>query len=113
MPAALRALDVVVHASTQPEPFGMSIAEAMSCGRPTIVAMAGGAAEIIHDTIDAVAYPPGDHVALASALASLVGDPAARARLGEEARHAATRAFDGRRLGPELVRVYESVLAAD
>ena len=28
-----RALDVVVHASTQPEPFGLTIVEAMSCGR--------------------------------------------------------------------------------
>ncbi|HUR53224.1 MAG TPA: glycosyltransferase, partial [Gemmataceae bacterium] len=27
-----RALDVVVHASTQPEPFGLTITEAMACG---------------------------------------------------------------------------------
>ena len=31
--AAMRALDVVVHASTQPEPFGLVIAEAMAGGR--------------------------------------------------------------------------------
>ena len=29
----MRALDVVVHASTMPEPFGLVIAEAMACGR--------------------------------------------------------------------------------
>src|SRR3984885_7689934 len=31
--AAIRALDVLVHASTQPEPFGRVIAEGMACGR--------------------------------------------------------------------------------
>ncbi len=33
---ALRALDIAVHASTQPEPFGLAIAEAMACGRAVI-----------------------------------------------------------------------------
>src|SRR5207253_2042316 len=34
--ALYRALDVVVHASTQPEPFGLTVIEAMGCGRPVI-----------------------------------------------------------------------------
>src|SRR5207248_1694340 len=33
VPGALRALDIVVHASIEPEPFGLVIAEAMACGR--------------------------------------------------------------------------------
>src|SRR5205085_8086358 len=41
-----RALDVVVHASTRPEPFGLTVVEAMACGRPVIVSRAGGAAEL-------------------------------------------------------------------
>ena len=43
----MRALDVVVHATTRPEPFGLAIAEAMACGRAVIMSAAGGAAEII------------------------------------------------------------------
>ncbi|MGE5813184.1 MAG: glycosyltransferase family 4 protein [Acidobacteriota bacterium] len=108
MPAALRSLDIVVHASTQPEPFGMSIAEAMACGRPIVVAMAGGAAELVRHGVDAIEYPPGDDAALARAIAALVEDAECRNRLGEEARRTATRAFDARRLGPELRRVYET-----
>src|SRR5262249_61166040 len=47
-PAAVyRALDVVVHASTQPEPFGLTIAEALACARPVVVARAGGAADLV------------------------------------------------------------------
>ena len=38
-------LDVVVHASREPEPFGLVIAEAMACGRAVITTANGGAAE--------------------------------------------------------------------
>ncbi len=37
-----RSLDVVVHASTRPEPFGLTIVEAMACGRSVVVSAAGG-----------------------------------------------------------------------
>ena len=57
---AMRALDIVVHASTEPEPFGLVIAEAMACGRAVIVSDAGGAREIFTPGIDALAHPPGD-----------------------------------------------------
>ncbi len=109
VPAAWRAIDIAVHASTQPEPFGMAIAEAMSCGRPTVVACAGGAAEIIRDGTDAVAYAPGDESGLALALSGLLTDAAARSRLGAAARRTAERLFDERRLGPELATVYRGI----
>lgn len=112
MPSAMRSLDVVVHASTQPEPFGMTIAEAMCCGRAPVVAQAGGAAEIVRDGIDAACYPPGDHAALARVLSGLIADGERRARLGAEARRSAVAAFDARRLGPQLRAVYESALPA-
>ncbi len=45
--SAIRALDIVVHASTRPEPFGRVIVEAMACAKPVITTAAGGAAELI------------------------------------------------------------------
>jgi glycosyltransferase involved in cell wall biosynthesis len=47
------ALDVVAHASTKPEPFGRTIAEAMACGRAVIAMEAGGTAELFVHKIDA------------------------------------------------------------
>ena len=44
---AMRALDIIVHASTAPEPFGLAIAEAMACGKAVITTGFGGAAELI------------------------------------------------------------------
>jgi glycosyltransferase involved in cell wall biosynthesis len=105
-----RALDVVVHASTLPEPFGLTIAEAMACGRPVVVSRAGGAAELFADGRDAVGVEPGDAAGLADAVRRLAADPDLRRRLGENARRTAVDRFDAARLGPELMAVYEEVL---
>jgi glycosyltransferase involved in cell wall biosynthesis len=110
--AAMRALDVVVHASTAPEPFGMVIAEAMACGRAVIASLAGGAAEIVHDEVDALGHPPGDAHVLAGVIARLVDDEALRARLGRAARAAAERRFDRARLAAELAPLYRTLTRA-
>jgi glycosyltransferase involved in cell wall biosynthesis len=103
---AYRALDIVVHASTQPEPFGRTIVEAMSCGRAVIASNAGGAAEIITDGVDALATPMGDPAALADAMLRLTGDAELRVRLGLSGRATAIGRFSRERVGPECMRVY-------
>jgi len=107
--AALRALDVVVHASTSPEPFGLVIAEAMACGRAIVVSHAGGAAELVTGGVDALAHEPGDAEGLAAAIRELATDPARRAALGRAARRTAEARFDRARLAGELIKIYESV----
>ncbi|HYH78961.1 MAG TPA: glycosyltransferase family 4 protein [Longimicrobium sp.] len=106
---AMRALDVVVHASTRPEPFGLVIAEAMACGRAVIATAAGGAAEIVDDGVDALAVPPDDPEALAAAIRRLVEDAALRARLAAAGRAKAGRRFDRARLAAEVAPVYRAL----
>lgn len=108
---ALRALDIVVHASTDPEPFGLVIAEAMACGRPVVVADAGGAREIVEPGVDALTHTPGDAASLAARIRELAEDPRRRAGLGQAAREAALARFDRSRLAHDLIPVYERVLA--
>jgi glycosyltransferase involved in cell wall biosynthesis len=107
VPAALRALDIVVHASTEPEPFGLVIAEAMACGRPLVVSKAGGAAEIAQQ--GAVFHQPGDADDLANCLSQLASSPALRIGLGTAGREAAIRLFSRQRLASALVPIYESL----
>ncbi len=109
--AAMRALDIVVHASTSPEPFGLVIAEAMACGKAVVVADAGGASELFRDGEDAISSVPGDHRALALALARLAADPALRMRLGAEGRRTAEAKFNRDRLGPAISSFYQSILS--
>jgi glycosyltransferase involved in cell wall biosynthesis len=104
-----RSLDIVVHASTRPEPFGLTIAEAMSCARPVIASKAGGASELFTDGIDALGVPPGDVDQLAAAIIRLIRDPARRSRMAMEARQTALLRFDRRRLGPALLALYREL----
>jgi glycosyltransferase involved in cell wall biosynthesis len=101
-----RALDVVVHASTRPEPFGLTIIEAMACAKPVVVARAGGAAELFVHGHDAVGVAPNDVRALASAVGWLADDPDSRRRIAENARRTAAARFSCRRLGPQVFALY-------
>jgi glycosyltransferase involved in cell wall biosynthesis len=107
IPSALRALDIVVHASVEPEPFGLVIAEAMACGRAVIVSRSGGAAEIAGNT--AVFHSPGDARELADRLDELANDPALRASLAHAGREHAMRLFSRQRLTDTLLPIYESL----
>lgn len=106
-----RALDVVVHASTRPEPFGRTIAEGMACGRAVIATRDAGAAELVHAGLDAELYPAGDEEALSRAMIRLAGDAGIRGRMGEAARATALSRFSRRRLGNELVALYARAAA--
>ncbi len=107
VPSALRALDIVVHASIEAEPFGLVIAEAMACGRPVVVSAAGGAAEIAEQ--GALFHRPGNAAELAARVSELVADPVLRAELGAAGRDAAMRLFAPARLASDLIPIYESL----
>lgn len=109
-PAVYRALDVMIHASTLPEPFGLTVAEAMACGRAVVVSAAGGAAELFTDGADALGVAPGDVAGIASAVRRLAEDAELRVRLGASARATAGARFDALRYGPQLLSVYREVL---
>jgi len=102
--SAMRALDIIVHASTQPEPFGLVIAEGMACGRSVIASHAGGVAEIVANGM--MVHSPGDDTTLAEQIKRLVEDAHLRARLGDVGRATAERQFDRTRLAAELIPIY-------
>jgi glycosyltransferase involved in cell wall biosynthesis len=106
-PSVYRSLDIVVHASTLPEPFGLTIAEAMACARPVIVSAAGGAAELFTDGMDALGYQPGNAAELASAVRRLAEQETLRVRLAESARRTAEVRFDPHQYGIKLLAVYQ------
>ena len=105
--AAMRALDIVVHASTEPEPFGRVIVEAMACGRPVISSGVGGAGEILMMGDFALAFKLNDAASLSNAIARLASDAKLRALLGRNGLNTARERFGRERLARELPPVYE------
>jgi glycosyltransferase involved in cell wall biosynthesis len=78
--------DAVVIPSVRPEPFGMTLIEAMALGRPVIATNAGGPAEIIENGSSGILVAPGSAAAIADAVEALALDPARAQRIGELAR---------------------------
>jgi glycosyltransferase involved in cell wall biosynthesis len=81
----LSRIDVLVHASVTPEPFGQVILEGMAAGVPVIAARAGGPAEILRHDMTGVLYRCADLGGLADAMLRM-RDPALRNRLSAAAR---------------------------
>jgi glycosyltransferase involved in cell wall biosynthesis len=111
--AVYRELDIVVHASERPEPFGRTIVEAMACGRAVVVARAGGAVELFSEGRDALGYEPGQPGDLARAVLELTTDDELRRRIGTAARVSAVERFNRRRLGPELLGLYRELVPSE
>jgi glycosyltransferase involved in cell wall biosynthesis len=104
LPSLLRAIDVVVVPSQWPEPFGLSLLEAMSAGCAVIAANHGAAPELVEDRLSGLLVSPHDVQALARALRSLLLDPELRQSLGARARERAS-AFSERSFVSEIQRV--------
>ncbi len=92
--AAMAALDCLVHASVEPEPFGMVLVEAMSLGLPVVAAGAGGVPEIVEDKLTGLLVPPGDFRALATALEWMISHPRERKEMGMRGKRRVSERFD-------------------
>ena len=112
-PAALRSLDVVVHASTSPEPFGLVIAEAMAAGRAVLVSDAGGVAEFVSPEHNALTYQSGNPAAMAAGIARLLESPALRSTLGTSAHESARQQFHPDRVCQQILDVYAPFAQAE
>ena len=86
-------LDVVVSASTSPEPLGTVVIEAMAMGRPLIGPRHGGAAEMMEHLKTGLLFTPNDALALACEIERLFIDPALALQLGHDARVHALNTF--------------------
>ncbi len=106
---AMRALDVVVHASVRPEPFGRVIIEGMATGRAVIARANGGAAELFNDGSEAIACFTDDPAELSSALERVAGDARLRRTLGERGRARVQRTFSRQRMASAIAERYEEM----
>ncbi|MEX5719284.1 glycosyltransferase [Geodermatophilus maliterrae] len=109
VPAELQAMDVLVHASLIPEPFGQVVTEGMAAGLAVLAADAGGPSEILEHGVTGLLHPPGDVDLLAEHIQLVARDPRLRASMGAEARRA-SRAYDVGLIAAHLHRVYADVL---
>ncbi len=80
----MKKMDVVVHTSIEPEPFGLVLIEAMALGRPVIATNQGGPTEIVVHHKNGILVSPSDAKSLVEALLNVFSDEESRFRMGRE-----------------------------
>ena len=113
VPDMLELLDVVVHASIAPEPFGRVITEAMAMRRPVIATLAGGPTEIIEDGRTGFLVPPGDAEALADRIITLLTNPSLAQQIADAGYRDARERFAADVHAQRVQRIYEAVLRTE
>ena len=109
VPACLRAADIVVVPSRR-EAGGISCLEAMAAGKAVVASRVGGLSAAVRDGESGLLVEVGAEAETASAFAGavrrLLGDPALRRRLGEEARRDVSARFGRERYLERLEALY-------
>jgi glycosyltransferase involved in cell wall biosynthesis len=90
----------------------MKLFEYMASGKAVIASGVGQLAEVIQDGSNGLLVPPGDVAAMAAALAKLIGDPALRSRLSQQAREDAVQKHSWETFISRLECLFAAVMAA-
>lgn len=104
---AIAGLDILLHPS-RAEGLGTVVIDAMALRVPPVAFAVGGLPELIEDGVNGRLIKPGDISGFARAAASLIRDPALRARLADAAARRA-REFTDDLMTERTIAVYDDV----
>ena len=105
----MNALDVVVHTSVRPEPFGRVILEGMLLGKVVVATAAGGVPELIEDGQTGFLTTPGNPEELAERLLPLLQNADLRQQVGRRAQEWARERFSLQRHVAAMSAIYEEL----
>jgi glycosyltransferase involved in cell wall biosynthesis len=106
-----QACDIVVHASIEPEPFGLVIVEAMSAGAAVIASVLGAAPEIVTHGETGLIADPRSNEELTGALTTLLREPELRKRLAAAGKRLAREKYSPERFAQTMDAVYQEILS--
>lgn len=106
----MAAMQFVLHASIEPEPYGMVLLEAMALRKAVVASRAGGPVELVEEGVTGLTFPPGDAPALAQQIRTLLDDPPLAARMGEAGRARLEREFSLDRYVADVQEAYAAIL---
>lgn len=102
----------VVHASIEPEPFGMVLIEAMANARPVIASILGAAPEIVEEGADGYLVDPTDIASMADRISRLLGDLDLATRMGMRGHEKVRTQYDPRAAAGRFQRLYAEIAAS-
>jgi phosphatidylinositol alpha-mannosyltransferase len=108
---ALASVDVFVAPNTGGESFGIVLLEALAAGAPIVASRLDAFAQVLRDGALGELVDVGNPVSLAAGCAALLRSPERRDALREAGRVAVAR-YDWSVVSGEILRVYETAIAA-
>ncbi len=111
VPERIRQWDVLVHASTAPDPCPNVVIEAMASRVPVVGASSGGVPELLDNGRCGVLFEPGDAEGLSSGIHALLRNPSERVRLAGDAFSRARDLYRSERVAREVEQEWQRVCA--
>jgi glycosyltransferase involved in cell wall biosynthesis len=110
IPRIMAASDVIVHSSSEPEPFGRVVVEGMAAGRPVIATAGGGVLDVIEDHVTGLLVPLKNPPLMAKAILDLLENPAQARRISQQAQHYIREHFSMKRHARAVQQIYQNIL---
>jgi glycosyltransferase involved in cell wall biosynthesis len=106
----INALEIQVHASIAPEPFGRVLLEAMALAKPLVASRGGAVPEIVIDGITGLLFEPGNPASLAISLRDLLSDCDAALAMGRAGRRRLEACFTIQQSTSQVEGLYQKLL---
>jgi glycosyltransferase involved in cell wall biosynthesis len=111
IPPLTAALDVLVHSSTDPEPFATTVIEALFAARPVVAMQAGGMPEMVTHGVTGLLAPPRDPPAMAQAILAYYHDRERARQMGLAGQQAVRERLTARHHISAFEALYAEVFA--
>lgn len=102
---------VCVYPSSVPEPFGLTMLEALATARPMIVTNSGGMPEVVQDGINGYVVPVKDFEALSLKIMQLIDNKLLRKRLGNAGLEIVLSHSTKEHMTLNYMRLYKKILS--
>lgn len=110
MPELYSLAQVCVYPSNVSEPFGLTMLESLSSGKPMIVTESGGMPEVIMDDVNGYVIKIRDYETLASRIHLLLDEPRIIERLGNTGRQMVVTHYNKEIMTQSHLDIYKRVL---
>jgi glycosyltransferase involved in cell wall biosynthesis len=111
VPSLVNILDVVVHTSVLPEPFGRVLLEGMVLRKPVVTPDIGAGPEIVEDGKTGIVFTSGDHVALSNSIVHLFENPEKAEEMGNAGYRRAVEYFHIRNNVENTEKIYAGIFS--
>lgn len=111
VPNYINALDIQIHASIEPEPFGRVLLEGMALAKPLVASDGGAVPEIVVDGQTGLIFQSGNADALAACLSDLLASPTVAQTMGQAGHRRLLQDFSIEQHVSQVQSIYARLIA--